>query len=127
MVAALLGETESVLRDVPDISDVHVVRSLLEVHGVLGADGALALTSVFTFDGSAPDTLVQRIAASADGRGTIRYDYQVTGIKAVSGGRELAVSVTTHSDPAGIGFSGRSIAEKARWPAIARKITASSP
>ncbi|MFT4137231.1 UDP-N-acetylglucosamine 1-carboxyvinyltransferase [Microbacterium sp.] len=34
MVAALLGETESVLRDVPDISDVHVVRSLLEVHGV---------------------------------------------------------------------------------------------
>jgi len=34
MVAALLGETESVLRDVPDISDVKVVRSLLEVHGV---------------------------------------------------------------------------------------------
>jgi UDP-N-acetylglucosamine 1-carboxyvinyltransferase (EC 2.5.1.7) len=34
MVAALLGETESVLRDVPDISDVQVVRSLLEVHGV---------------------------------------------------------------------------------------------
>ncbi|GAB2699914.1 UDP-N-acetylglucosamine 1-carboxyvinyltransferase [Microbacterium marinum] len=34
MVAALLGETASVLRDVPDISDVHVVRSLLEVHGV---------------------------------------------------------------------------------------------
>jgi UDP-N-acetylglucosamine 1-carboxyvinyltransferase len=34
MVAALLGETPSVLRDVPDISDVRVVRSLLEVHGV---------------------------------------------------------------------------------------------
>ncbi|PZU47305.1 MAG: UDP-N-acetylglucosamine 1-carboxyvinyltransferase [Microbacterium sp.] len=34
MVAALLGETASVLRDVPDISDVQVVRSLLEVHGV---------------------------------------------------------------------------------------------
>lgn len=34
MVASLLGETESVLRDVPDISDVQVVRSLLEVHGV---------------------------------------------------------------------------------------------
>ncbi|GAA1651974.1 UDP-N-acetylglucosamine 1-carboxyvinyltransferase [Microbacterium flavum] len=34
MVAALLGETVSVLRDVPDISDVQVVRSLLEVHGV---------------------------------------------------------------------------------------------
>ncbi len=34
MVAALLGETTSVLRDVPDISDVQVVRSLLEVHGV---------------------------------------------------------------------------------------------
>ncbi len=34
MVASLLGETESVLRDVPDISDVAVVRSLLEVHGV---------------------------------------------------------------------------------------------
>src|SRR6188768_1585712 len=34
MVAALLGETNSVLRDVPDISDVQVVRSLLEVHGV---------------------------------------------------------------------------------------------
>lgn len=35
MVAALLGETPSVLRDVPDISDVTVVRGLLEVHGVL--------------------------------------------------------------------------------------------
>ena len=35
MVAALLGETPSVLRDVPDISDVSVVRGLLEVHGVL--------------------------------------------------------------------------------------------
>ena len=34
MVAALLGETPSVLRDVPDISDVRVVRGLLEVHGV---------------------------------------------------------------------------------------------
>lgn len=46
MVAALLGETESVLRDVPDISDVHVVRSLLEVHGVTvqdDGDGVLRL------------------------------------------------------------------------------------
>lgn len=34
MVASLLGETVSVLRDVPDLSDVAVVRSLLEVHGV---------------------------------------------------------------------------------------------
>lgn len=39
MVAALLGETPSVLRDVPDISDVQVVRSLLEVHGVRVWDG----------------------------------------------------------------------------------------
>ena len=46
MVAALLGETESVLRDVPDISDVQVVRSLLEVHGVTiddDGDGVLRL------------------------------------------------------------------------------------
>ncbi len=35
MVAALLGETPSVLRDVPDISDVEVVRGLLEVYGVI--------------------------------------------------------------------------------------------
>ena len=35
----LLGETPSVLRDVPDISDVQVVRSLLEVHGVRVEDG----------------------------------------------------------------------------------------
>ncbi|KHK97477.1 UDP-N-acetylglucosamine 1-carboxyvinyltransferase [Microbacterium mangrovi] len=34
MVAAILGESPSILRDVPDISDVAVVRSLLEVHGV---------------------------------------------------------------------------------------------
>ena len=40
MVAALLGETPSTLRDVPDISDVAVVRSLLEVHGVRVEDGA---------------------------------------------------------------------------------------
>jgi UDP-N-acetylglucosamine 1-carboxyvinyltransferase len=39
MVAALLGETTSTLRDVPDISDVQVVRSLLEVHGVTVVDG----------------------------------------------------------------------------------------
>ena len=34
MVASLLGETPSELRDVPDISDVRVVKGLLEVHGV---------------------------------------------------------------------------------------------
>lgn len=39
MVAALLGETPSILRSVPDISDVAVVRSLLEVHGVHVVDG----------------------------------------------------------------------------------------
>ncbi|WP_420845577.1 UDP-N-acetylglucosamine 1-carboxyvinyltransferase [Mycetocola reblochoni] len=39
MVAALLGETPSVLRDVPAISDVGVVRGLLEVHGVKVSDG----------------------------------------------------------------------------------------
>ena len=39
MVAALLGETPSVLRDVPDISDVGVVRGLLEVHGVIVGEG----------------------------------------------------------------------------------------
>jgi UDP-N-acetylglucosamine 1-carboxyvinyltransferase len=39
MVAALLGETASVLRDVPGISDVQVVRSLLEVHGVTVVEG----------------------------------------------------------------------------------------
>ena len=35
MVAALLGETASVLKDVPKISDVEVVSRLLELHGVL--------------------------------------------------------------------------------------------
>ncbi len=39
MVAALLGESPSVLRGVPDISDVSVVRGLLEVHGVIVAAG----------------------------------------------------------------------------------------
>ncbi|WP_460774192.1 UDP-N-acetylglucosamine 1-carboxyvinyltransferase [Microbacterium sp. GXF7504] len=39
MVASLLGEEPSILRDVPDISDVAVVRSLLEVHGVRVAEG----------------------------------------------------------------------------------------
>src|SRR5690554_2513347 len=39
MVAALLGETASVLRDVPNLSDVAVVRSLLEVHGVRVTEG----------------------------------------------------------------------------------------
>lgn len=40
MVAALLGETPSILRGVPDISDVRVVRGLLEVHGVKIVEGA---------------------------------------------------------------------------------------
>lgn len=35
MVAALLGETPSLLRGVPDISDVQVVRGLLQVYGVI--------------------------------------------------------------------------------------------
>ena len=39
MVAALLGEEPSILRDVPDLSDVAVVRSLLEVHGVRVTEG----------------------------------------------------------------------------------------
>ncbi len=34
MVASLLGESPSLLRSVPDISDVRVVSGLLEVHGV---------------------------------------------------------------------------------------------
>ncbi|GGF44724.1 UDP-N-acetylglucosamine 1-carboxyvinyltransferase [Microbacterium sorbitolivorans] len=39
MVASLLGETPSTLRDVPEIRDVEVVRSLLEVHGVRVTEG----------------------------------------------------------------------------------------
>jgi len=39
MVASLLGETSSLLRGVPDISDVRVVRGLLEVHGVKVTEG----------------------------------------------------------------------------------------
>jgi UDP-N-acetylglucosamine 1-carboxyvinyltransferase len=39
MVAALLGDGPSELRDVPDISDVRVVRGLLEIHGVKVTDG----------------------------------------------------------------------------------------
>lgn len=50
MVAALLGETPSLLRDVPDISDVRVVKELLEVHGVTVVageeDGDLVLDPV---------------------------------------------------------------------------------
>jgi UDP-N-acetylglucosamine 1-carboxyvinyltransferase len=34
MVASLLGDSPSILRDVPNISDVAIVRGLLEAHGV---------------------------------------------------------------------------------------------
>ncbi|MBC7723146.1 MAG: UDP-N-acetylglucosamine 1-carboxyvinyltransferase [Burkholderiaceae bacterium] len=47
MVAALLGETPSLLKDVPDISDVQVVRGLLEVYGVKVTTGA---RGEWTFD-----------------------------------------------------------------------------
>jgi UDP-N-acetylglucosamine 1-carboxyvinyltransferase len=40
MVASLLGESPSLLRSVPDISDVAVVASLLEIHGVKIGNGA---------------------------------------------------------------------------------------
>ena len=46
MVAALLGDTASELRDVPAISDVEVVQRLLELHGVkidFAADGTMKL------------------------------------------------------------------------------------
>ena len=46
MVAAILGDTPSVLKDVPNISDVRIVRGLLEVHGVSvtqGVEGELIL------------------------------------------------------------------------------------
>lgn len=39
MVAALLGKSESVLRNVPNISDVRVVAGLLALHGVLVTRG----------------------------------------------------------------------------------------
>lgn len=39
MVAAILGDTPSVLKDVPNISDVRIVRGLLEVHGVTVTEG----------------------------------------------------------------------------------------
>jgi UDP-N-acetylglucosamine 1-carboxyvinyltransferase len=52
MVAALLGETTSVLRDVPDISDVQVVRSLLEVHGVTVVEGEEEGSLVFDPSGA---------------------------------------------------------------------------
>ncbi len=48
MVAALLGETPSVLKDVPHISDVEVVSRLLELHGVIidfQEDGLMSLDS----------------------------------------------------------------------------------
>ncbi|PZU37312.1 MAG: UDP-N-acetylglucosamine 1-carboxyvinyltransferase, partial [Microbacterium sp.] len=53
MVAALLGETPSILRDVPELSDVAVVRSLLEVHGVTVADGDEPGSLVFDPSGAA--------------------------------------------------------------------------
>lgn len=46
MVAALLADTPSVLRDVPAISDVEVVSRLLQLHGVtieFGGDSAMKL------------------------------------------------------------------------------------
>ena len=46
MVAALLGDAPSVLRDVPAISDVEVVSKLLQLHGVLiefSEDGVMSL------------------------------------------------------------------------------------
>ena len=46
MVAALLGDTASELRDVPHISDVEVVSNLLKLHGVLidfSDDGTMQL------------------------------------------------------------------------------------
>src|SRR4051794_32656986 len=52
MVAALLGDTTSVLRDVPGISDVQVVRSLLEVHGVGVEDGDEPGTLIFDPSGA---------------------------------------------------------------------------
>ena len=54
MVATLLGETPSILRDVPVISDVGVVRGLLEVHGVLVTDGETP--GEFIFDPSNVET-----------------------------------------------------------------------
>jgi UDP-N-acetylglucosamine 1-carboxyvinyltransferase len=46
MVASLLGETPSQLRNVPEVRDVGVVRGLLDLHGVrvaVGEDGTLDL------------------------------------------------------------------------------------
>jgi UDP-N-acetylglucosamine 1-carboxyvinyltransferase len=46
MVAALLGESASVLKDVPFISDVEIVSRLLQLHGVAiehGEDGVMTL------------------------------------------------------------------------------------
>ncbi|HEU0257696.1 MAG TPA: UDP-N-acetylglucosamine 1-carboxyvinyltransferase [Microbacteriaceae bacterium] len=53
MVAALLGDGPSILKNVPDISDVRIVRDLLEVHGVQVSSGP---EGVLTLDPSAVES-----------------------------------------------------------------------
>ena len=70
MVATLLGDTASTLRDVPDLSDVAVVRSLLEVHGASPCRVALfACTDTqpdFAAAGQHPGTHYLQVSLQAD-------------------------------------------------------------
>lgn len=64
------------------------------VAATLGADGVLNVSAQITFDGAAPDTLTQRLAGFLDGDGDVRYVYDIGGVKATAGSRDLQAAVS---------------------------------
>lgn len=61
------------------------------VVGSINQDGSLSVKATITFDGSAPASLVQRIATSMDAPGDLRYRYDISQIAATSGGQPVTV------------------------------------
>lgn len=64
------------------------------VTATLVADGNLNVSAQITFDGAAPDTLTQRLAGYLDGDGDVRYLYDITGVNATAGGKDLQATTS---------------------------------
>lgn len=63
------------------------------VDAKVAPDGGLAVSATITFEGAPPDKLVQRLANTEDVIGARQYVFNISDVKATSGGKDLAAQV----------------------------------
>ena len=64
------------------------------VAATINTDGTIAVQATMVFDGSAPDTIEQRLTTVTRTSGDMEYRYQITDVSATAGGKTLDVKST---------------------------------